>query len=67
MCQVFRILTMGSLLWVVAKIKVPFWIPKYSRCRMIMETQKGTIILTTTHMAVNMLMLCSAFPFEGPT
>ena len=30
----------------------PFWGTLYIRCRTIMGTQKGTIILTTTHMYV---------------
>ena len=45
----------------VVKIKVPFWVPY--RCRLIVRTQKGTIILTTTHVwcstepAVSVLMM----------
>ena len=31
----------------------PFWGPLIIRCRIILRTQKGTIILTTTHMAVS--------------
>ena len=34
---------------VVVKIRVPFWVPLNIRCRTILGTQKGTIILTTTH------------------
>lgn len=29
----------------------PFWGTLYNRCRIIIRTQKGTIILTTTHIA----------------
>ena len=36
-------------MWVVAKIKVPFLGSLISRCRIIVGTQKGTIISTTTH------------------
>ena len=39
-------------IWVVVKIKVPFWGTLSNRCRIIIGTQKGTIILTTTHMAL---------------
>ena len=31
---------------------VPFGVPLNSRCRTVLGTQKGTIILTTTHMYV---------------
>ena len=40
---------LGVLMWVVVKIMVPFWVPLNIRCRIIIGTQKGTIILTTTH------------------
>ena len=33
----------------VVKIMVPFWVPQKIRCRIIIGTQKGTIILTSTH------------------
>ena len=32
-------------MWVLVKMRVPFWV----RCRMKIRTPKGTIILTTTH------------------
>ena len=38
-----------GLIWVVVKIKVPFWVTLNNRCRIITGTQKGTIIFTTTH------------------
>ena len=38
------------LLWVVVKIRVPFYGTLNDRCRNIIGTQKGTIILTTTLM-----------------
>ena len=34
--------------WVVVKIRVPFLCTLNNRCRTILRTQKGTIILTTT-------------------
>ena len=37
------------LIWVVVKIRVPFCVPYIIRCRIIFRTQKGTLILTTTH------------------
>ena len=37
-------------IWVVVNIRVPFWALNI-RCRNILRTQKGTIILTTTHVA----------------
>ena len=36
--------------WVVVKIRVPFWGTLNNRCRNIIGTQKGTVILTTTQM-----------------
>ena len=36
-------------MWVVIKIMVPFWGTLNIRGRIIIGTQKGTIILTTTH------------------
>ena len=36
-------------IWVVVKIMVPFWGTLNNRCRIILGTQKGTIILTTTY------------------
>ena len=36
--------------WVVVKIRVPFGGTLNNGCRIILGTQKGTIILTTTHM-----------------
>ena len=37
-------------IWVVVKIMAPFLGTLNNRCRIIIGTQKGTIILTTTHM-----------------
>ena len=38
------------VIWVVVKIMVPFWVRTLNtRCRIIIGVQKGTIILTTTH------------------
>ena len=39
---------MHVLIWMVVKIMVPFWDPLNSRCRSILRTQKGTIILQPT-------------------
>ena len=39
-----------GLYWVVVKITVPFLGTLNIRCRIIIEIQKRTIILTTTHM-----------------
>ena len=36
----------------VVKIMVPFWVPTNTGCRIILRTQKGTIILTTTHISL---------------
>ena len=38
-------------IWVVVKIRVPFWGTLNIRGRIIIGIQKGTMILTTTHMA----------------
>ena len=38
-----------STIWVVVKIKAPFWGTLNIRCRIIIGTQNGTLILTTTH------------------
>ena len=40
----------GKCMWVVVKIKVPFWGTLNNMCRIIIGTQKGTLILTTTHL-----------------
>ena len=37
----------------VVKIMVPFWVPSIVRHQVFFRTEKGTIILTTTHMDVN--------------
>ena len=39
----------ATLIWVVVKIRVPFWGTLNNRCRIILGTQQGTLILTTTH------------------
>ena len=54
-------------LWVVVKTMVPFLGPLNTRCCIMVRTQKGTIILTTTHMdllrwCVLMLALGLQFP-----
>ena len=36
-------------MWVLVKIRAPFLGALNSRCRVISGTQKGTLILTTTH------------------
>ena len=36
-------------MWVVVKIRVPFWVPIIIRHLLFRGTQKGAIILTTTH------------------
>ena len=40
--------------WVVVKIMVPFWGPSYNTAPSIEGTQKGTLMLTTTHTGVCM-------------
>ena len=37
------------VIWAVVKFRVPFLGTLNSRCRLILGTPKGTIILTTTH------------------
>ena len=39
----------ASDMWVVVKIMVPFWVPIIIRHLLLSGTQKGTLILTTTH------------------
>ena len=54
---------MQAYTWVVVKIMVTLGYPKYrdyrdkKRCRTTIGTQKGTIISTTTHIAVLVLVL----------
>ena len=36
--------------WVVIKIMALFWGPLNARYRILLRTQEGTIILTTTHL-----------------
>ena len=38
----------GIILWWLSKLWVPFWVP-YIRPRIIIGTQKGTIILKVPH------------------
>ena len=46
--------------WVVVKIWVPFWVISPNiRCRTIMGTPKGTIILTTTQLEVKATTVCA--------
>ena len=48
-------------IWVVVKIRVPFWVP-YIRCRIILGTQKGTLILTTTHLQLRRALTRASIP-----
>ena len=41
--------------WVVVKIMVPFWAPNIVRHLIFRVPQKGTLILTPTHMQVPIL------------
>ena len=53
----FRKKTRGlvsGVIWVVVKIMVPFWIPIIIRPLIFRVLQKGTIILTTTHIGIYM-------------
>ena len=43
--------------WVVVKKKVPLLGTLNNRCRIILRTPKGTIVLTTTHMMVYVIIL----------
>ena len=36
-------------MWVVVRIMAPFWVPNIARHRIFRVAQKGTLILTTTH------------------
>ena len=45
---------MPGLIWVVVKIMVLFWCTLNIRGRIIIGTQKGTIMLTSTHLGVNL-------------
>ena len=45
----FAAVVFGFSTWVVVKIRVPFLGTLNNRCRIIIGSQKGTIILTTTH------------------
>ena len=44
---------LGFTIWVVVKIMVPFWVLNIVR-PIIQGTQKRTLILTTTHLGVQM-------------
>ena len=45
--------TIMGLYWVLVKIMGPFWVNTlHIRCRIIIEIQKGTAILTSTHMRI---------------
>ena len=48
------------LIRVVVKIMVPFWVPNI-RCCIIIGTQRGTIILTTTHMICSLNSLKAGY------
>ena len=40
------------MIWVAVKIMAPFWGSLNIRCRIMIGIQKGTIILTTTHIEI---------------
>ena len=44
-----KLIPLQSCIWVVVKIMVPFLGTLTNRCRIIIGTQKGAIILTTAH------------------
>ena len=52
-------------MWVAVKINVPFWGTLNNRCRIIIGTQKGTIILTTTHVHEGFLLKGCYAAFRG--
>ena len=55
-------------MWVVVKIRVPFLGTLNNRCRIIVGTQKGTIILTTTHVCVYVYVYIYIYIYtEAPT
>ena len=41
--------------WVLVKIRAPFWGALNIRCRIVFGTPKGTIILTTTQVDLDLL------------
>ena len=51
-------------IWVVVKIMAPFLGTQDVRCRIIIGTQKGTIILTTTHIYVDIGVISGGFPLQ---
>ena len=51
-------------MWVVVKMKVPFLGTLNNRCRIIMGTQKGTTILTTTHVVLRWFAV--SWPYTVP-
>ena len=56
-------------IWVVVKIMVPFGGTLNIRCRIIIGTQNGTIILTTTHLCTLCLCIYPMFvrnPVDSP-
>ena len=68
----FRFKLQGSTayaLWVVVKIKVPFWGTLNNSCRIMIGTQKGTIILRCGIMIGSqkgtIILTTSLLGFEG--
>ena len=54
-------------IWVVVKIMVPFWIPIIIRHLIFRVPQKGTIILTTTHLLIAEIQAGSCSTTSIPT
>ena len=54
----------GLEIWVVVKIMVPFLVTLKNTCRTILGAQKGTLILTTTHLGFQGLRF--GVPGMGP-
>ena len=51
--EAIRVALVEQRIWEVVKIMVPFWCTLNIKCRIIIGIQKGTIILTTTHMSAS--------------
>ena len=49
-------------IWVVVKIRVPILGTLKNRCRIKLRTQKGTLILTTTHINVHKVRVFGGQP-----
>ena len=52
----------SRIIWVVVKIMVLFLGTLNNRCRIILGTQKGTLILTTTHISPKRLKVAHSAP-----